>query len=141
MSGRSFARTVGAVLAFAGLGLGGCGTKLPRYYVAAQQHESVPDKVDGQWFTREIWLQNRLEGIELVYCPILPEPQNNEVAVCRTAIVWEANHSRLTDAPSDADKGRAAPAPAPAPAPASAESPSAAPPAEAAPAPPAAPTR
>lgn len=137
MSAPSITLAAGAALVLGCLGLVGCGTKLPRYYIAAQQHESVPDKVDGQWFTREIWLQNRLEGIELVYCPILPEPQNNEVTVCRTAIVWEANHSRLTDAPSDADKNRfaEAPAAAPAPPPAPAAPPEAAAPPPAAPAP------
>jgi hypothetical protein len=129
-----------ATTCLAALGVAGCGSKVPRYYVSAQQHETVPDKLDGQWFTREIWLQNRLEGIELVYCPILADTQDGDVTVCRTAIVWEANHSRLTDAPSDSEKGERSKASAPAETPAApAPEAPAAPAAE--PAPPATPSK
>jgi hypothetical protein len=85
--------------------------------VGAAHEEVVPGQVDGQWFLREIRKQNGVAAIELVYCPLVAEgPQAGSPPVCRTAIVWEAGYSELTDTRSGGSRAPdAEPAPTPAP--------------------------
>ena len=61
------------------------------YAVQAHHSESVSEKLDARWFTRDIEDDHGLLAIELVYCPIVP----NDPTVCRTAVVWERGKTLL----------------------------------------------
>ena len=89
---------VGFVLAFFGAG---CVAR-SAYVVSHVDSETLSEKIDAEWFTREIFesggTSSGLRAIELTYCPIIP----NQPTVCRTAVVWQANHSALLDAAAPA---------------------------------------
>jgi hypothetical protein len=64
------------------------------YEVVALHHETVRNKLDAQWFQREVYdKRGKLAAVELVYCPMRPEQRT----VCRTAVVWRRNESALMD--------------------------------------------
>jgi hypothetical protein len=62
------------------------------YQVVDLHHETVREKLDAQWFQREVYdKKGKLEAVELVYCPMRP----GQPTVCRTAVVWRRNESAL----------------------------------------------
>jgi hypothetical protein len=64
------------------------------YEVKALHHETVGEKLDAQWFQRDIYdRKGLLAAIEIVYCPIRPDA----TTVCRTAVVWLRNKSEIID--------------------------------------------
>jgi predicted small lipoprotein YifL len=71
--------------------LSGC--PKPAYVVAPSHEETRRDRLDAEWFTREISDGAGLQAIELVYCPIQPSTPT----VCRTAVVWRRDQSALTE--------------------------------------------
>ena len=68
------------------------------YNVVALHHDTVREKLDAQWFQRDIYnKQGKLEAVELIYCPMRP----GEPTVCRTSVVWRRNQSELVNAGAD----------------------------------------
>jgi hypothetical protein len=62
------------------------------YNVVALHHETVREKLDAQWFQRDVYdKRGKLTAVELVYCPMRP----GQSTVCRTAVVWRRNDSAL----------------------------------------------
>jgi len=88
--------------------LSGCSN--PPYVIAPLHEETRRDRLDAQWFTREISDGNGLQAVELVYCPLEP----NMSLVCRTAIVWRRDQSALVDTEPTAVVPTVGVAPAPA---------------------------
>lgn len=73
------------------VGASACGAGA-KYKMDDHHHDTVQDKLDAQWFTRDIFSKSgKLQAVELVYCPMRPDQQT----VCRTAIVWRRNESNL----------------------------------------------
>jgi hypothetical protein len=72
-------------------GASGCGAGA-RYRLDDKHHDTVQEKLDAQWFTRDIISKRgKLLAVELVYCPMRPDQQT----VCRTAVVWRINESEF----------------------------------------------
>jgi hypothetical protein len=103
-----------ALLLAVGSGLGACAGR-PSYVLDPTHDETVKNKLDAQWFTRDIFDGKGLAAVELTYCPLQP----NTATVCRTAIVWRRGSSLIMDLDpkSEAQPTAAAPPP-PAPPPA-----------------------
>ena len=74
-----------AAVAAALIGCNGAG-----YAVADATQEAVEGRIDGQWFTRDVYAHGDLVAIELVYCPTLPKNRT----VCRTGTVWRSGENR-----------------------------------------------
>lgn len=85
---RSFFAVV-AVVALAALA--GCQHNT-RYAVAPVHHEVLHEKLDAEWFVRDISDEQGLHHVELVYCPVQP---GESLPVCRTSIVWSRGQSAL----------------------------------------------
>lgn len=88
----NYARIMIAAVGLVSLTAVGCGRPQRVYTVYAEHHETVRGRLDAQWFRREVYDDEGVSAVELVYCPIVP----NTVVGCRTAVVWARGHSALT---------------------------------------------
>jgi hypothetical protein len=80
-----------AILAGTLLALSSGCQKATSYSIHTVHHETIPGRLDGQWFEREIIGKDGLQAIELIYCPAVPDGP----LVCRTAVVWERYETLL----------------------------------------------
>jgi hypothetical protein len=79
------------------LGLSGTGcVSRDGYAVDWLYSEHIRDRIDAQWFLREIKDTKGLAAIELVYCPIVPR----QTTVCRSSVVWQREARALVDHPN-----------------------------------------
>jgi hypothetical protein len=83
-----------ALLACVAFGSSGCATH-DGYGVEWLYSEHIRDRIDADWFTREIRDANGVVAVELMYCPMVP----GQAVVCRTSIVWQRNARALMDQP------------------------------------------
>lgn len=95
------------------VGLGACSTR-SSYVLDASHEETIANKLDAEWFTRDIYDGSGRAAVELVYCPIQPSTPT----VCRTDIVWRRGQSKIMDMEPNAAPASVAPPAASAPAPA-----------------------
>ncbi|HVU05154.1 MAG TPA: hypothetical protein VHE30_25570 [Polyangiaceae bacterium] len=78
----------------AGLGSSGCATH-DGYGVEWLYSEHIKDRLDADWFVRNVYDGKGLAVVELMYCPMVP----GQAVVCRTSVVWQRNARALLDNP------------------------------------------